>query len=83
MAEPYRIVLTGDLERSVPEPFGPSSGIVIEYTQRRRILSVHGWFDHFVGIEGSTLTLAELIRQLHIPPAHVRAALKEIEHGEV
>lgn len=78
MTEPYRITLSHDYGN----PWGASSGIVIEYVRRRRALNFHGWFDHYVGIEGDTLTLADLFRQLHIPPAHVRAALRELEKDD-
>ena len=43
-----------------------SAGIRIEYIQRRKILYIRGWFDHFVGIEGGEIALVEFCKQLGI-----------------
>jgi len=45
---------------------GESSGISISWTQSTECLYISGWYDSFVGIEGTSMTLQELIDKLGI-----------------
>ena len=55
MSEPKRIDI-GDYE----------SGITIEYVKSKKHLNIYGYYDHYVGIEGDTITLAEFCEKLGI-----------------
>jgi hypothetical protein len=43
-----------------------SEGIEIEYIKSRDVLRVHGFYNHFVGIEGSEITVKDFADQLGI-----------------
>lgn len=42
------------------------SGIQIEYIKRRDVLNIHGWYDHFVGIEGQEISFSDFCDRLGI-----------------
>lgn len=52
------------------------SGIDITYTKSRNVLSIGGWYDSFVGIENTEMSLVEFFRQLEIPPRKIEQALR-------
>jgi hypothetical protein len=43
-----------------------SSGITIEYVKSKRRLDIFGYYDHFVGIEGESISLIEFCERLRI-----------------
>lgn len=55
----------------------PSSGIIVRWTKTARRLTIFGWYDSFVGIEGGSMTLREFFDWLGITEADCRKALKE------
>jgi len=57
----------------------PSSGIGMQFTRSRLALSVFGWYDHYVGIQGHEKTLAEWCRLLEISAADLRKVAKQLE----
>lgn len=42
------------------------SGIAIEYVKSKKRLDIFGFYDHFVGIEGDSISLAEFCEKLGI-----------------
>ena len=54
-----------------------ASGIRVSYTKSRRALELSGWFDHFVGIEGGEVGLAEFLSALGVSDRDLRAVLRE------
>jgi hypothetical protein len=55
MANPKRI-----------ETGSESSGVCVEYVKSRKMIYLFGWFDHYVGIQSTTITLADFCQQLGI-----------------
>jgi len=45
---------------------GDSEGITIQYTKSRRMLNIHGHYDHYVGIEGAEIPLGEFLTRLGV-----------------
>ena len=43
-----------------------SSGIKIEYIKSRDVLCIFGWYDHYVGIEGTEINFCEFCEKLGI-----------------
>ena len=58
----------------------PHEGIRVQYIQRRRTLRIGGWYDGFVGIETTELTLKEFFLSLNITLKDCQAAF--VEKGE-
>jgi len=58
---------------------GSSSGIVVEFTRRSQRLCVYGWYDNCVGIESTTISLADFLTDLGITAAMCEKALKGAE----
>jgi len=56
-----------------------NSGIVIEFTRRSQKISVYGWYDSCVGIESTTISLADFLTNLGITAAMCEKALKGAE----
>ena len=52
------------------------SGIQIEYTKSRKSLHVCGWYDSFVGIEGTALTLDQFFKLLGITEKDCQAVFE-------
>ena len=44
------------------------SGIQVTYCKSRNELSFFGWYDHYVGIEGGTISVPEFMEKLGIKP---------------
>jgi len=44
----------------------PATGIHISYSRRRGTVTVSGWYDHCVGIEGEELTLDEFLTRIGV-----------------
>lgn len=42
------------------------AGIRVLYIQRRKTLRISGWYDRFVGIEPTEITLADFFKTLNI-----------------
>lgn len=53
-----------------------ASGISITFTKTRSAISVSGWYDQYVGIEGETMTLGEFFRRLGITRKDCDRALR-------
>jgi len=47
------------------------SGLVVEYTQKTRNVTVWGWYDDCAGIEGHTMPLREFISRLGVRKKHL------------
>ena len=62
-------------------PWG-NSGIKVTWTPTANRLDITGWYDHFVGIEGGSLTLGEFFQRLGITEKHCRRALREAGHDD-
>ena len=56
-----------------------NSGVDIQYNRSRREVAIGGWYDSMVGIEGRTVPLADLLRDLGVKPADLRRVLREWE----
>ena len=52
------------------------SGIQIEYTKSRKSLYICGWYDLFVGIEGTSLTLDQFFKLLGITEKDCQAVFE-------
>ena len=62
-----------------PAYFGPewaSSGISVEFTKSTGTISVSGWYDSFVGIQGETLTIREFFDRAGIDEDDCRKAFR-------
>ena len=57
--------------------YGNASGIEIDYIKKRKSLVISGWYDHFVGIEPSELTLAQFFARLGITEKDCRLAFQK------
>ena len=55
------------------------SGISVTYTKSRNVISVSGYYDSCVGIDGESFALYEFFELLEIPAKNVRSALKIME----
>lgn len=55
-----------------------SSGITVSYVKSRESLSIHGWFDHFVGIEGGSISFVEFCKALGVEKKTLMKALEEL-----
>lgn len=53
------------------------SGVQVVYTKSRRALSVRGWYDGFVGIEGGEVSLATFLNRLGITAQDCARALTD------
>ena len=53
------------------------SGVCVEYVKKSNTLNVHGWYDTYVGIEGSVIGLREFLDALGVPDVALRRVLKE------
>lgn len=58
MAKPKEIIF--------PEILNLSSGIQIEYIKSRDVLYISGYYDHFVGIEGTEISFKDFCERLGI-----------------
>lgn len=54
-----------------------NSGISIVYYKSKRRLWITGWYDHYVGIEGASMSLGRFLRDLGIDEKAVVKALQE------
>ena len=54
------------------------AGISVTYTKNSKILSISGWYDTNVGIEGDYLTLAEFFDKLGITEKDCEKAFFDI-----
>lgn len=57
-------------------------GIAVEYTKSSQIISIWGWYDSFVGIQGDALPLAEFLAKLGITEKDVTKAFKKASKPE-
>ncbi len=69
---PTTIKLTND-------PLYPRSGIAITWTRRASRLDIWGWYDHYVGFEGASITLGQLFERLNITQKDCEKAFKKGE----
>ncbi len=44
-----------------------SSGISIQYIKSRKVIYIHGWYDHICGMEGKEFPFQEFCEKLGIP----------------
>ena len=56
-----------------------SSGIGVEFVKSRRVIRVHGWFDHYCGIEEHEITLVDFCRKLGIGKRELLRVVRELE----
>lgn len=49
------------------DPDWPRSGITIEYVKSKDMFYVSGWYDTYVGIEGTAISREELFSMLGVP----------------
>jgi len=54
------------------------SGISITWTKSAQRIDISGWYDQFVGIEGSSFTLSEFFKKLGITKKDVIVALADM-----
>jgi hypothetical protein len=61
-----------------------TAGIELNYVKKRQTLTISGWYDSFVGIEPTQLTLAQFFKRLGITEQDCRLAFQKdsIEGGE-
>jgi hypothetical protein len=61
-----------------PEPAGPRdrSGIAVEWTKTRGVLHISGWYDTYVGIQGTEISLREFFDRLGITSRDCAKAFK-------
>ena len=62
--------------------YGNASGIEVHYIKRRKVLIISGWYDHFVGIEPTELTLAQFFEMLGITEKDCRLAFQKREEKD-
>ena len=67
------LYITADYE--IPG-LGASCGISINYVKTPMRVDISGWFDHFVGIEGRSYPLGDLLRLLGITLKDCEKALR-------
>ena len=60
-------------------PDADRSGIQVRFTKASQSLNISGWYDTFVGIEPTTISLRDFLKQLGITEAQCRKALAETE----
>lgn len=56
-----------------------TNGITLRYIKTREELDFYGWYDHFVGIEGGSISFVEFCKLLGIEAKTLRKAIKELE----
>ena len=59
------------------DPQYPRSGITITWTKTVRRLDIWGWYDHYVGIDGTSMTLGQFFKRLNITQKDCEKAFKE------
>lgn len=64
------------LPKEKPGHFSRHDGIDITWYKTKQILSIGGWYDGMVGIEGESLTLREFFSRLGITEKDCRKAFK-------
>jgi hypothetical protein len=64
------------LPKREPGVLGNHSGINITWYKTKQILSIGGWYDGMVGIEGESLTLRDFFDRLGITEKDCRKAFK-------
>lgn len=70
--------------KEITLPYGENSrhhGITVLYIQRRKTLRINGWYDDFVGIESTEITLKDFFKRLNITLKDCQSAFKE-EQGK-
>jgi hypothetical protein len=70
------------MPRRVDFPLGKDnwhSGITIEWVKTYQRLDIHGHYDSFVGIEGTSLTLREFFDLLGITERDCAKAFREVK----
>lgn len=55
----------------------PHEGIKVQYIQRRKTLRVGGFYDGFVGIETTEITLKDFFERLNITLKDCQSAFKD------
>jgi hypothetical protein len=55
------------------------SGIGVAYTKSRKTISISGWYDGSVYIEGAEVSLIEFIKNVGIPKEDLEYAIKNME----
>jgi len=55
----------------------PHEGIRVQYVKRRKTLRINGFYDSFVGIETTEITLKDFFERLNITLKDCQSAFKE------
>ena len=54
------------------------SGINITWTPTANRIDIHGWYDSFVGIQGSSMSLEKFFKELGISRKHIKKAMENL-----
>ena len=65
------------MKKAIFPPDAQRSGIDVVYIQRRRTLRISGWYDSFVGIEPTEITLKEFFERLNITLKYCQSAFTD------
>lgn len=65
------------MRKIVLPPDAQRSGIDVMYIQRRKTLRISGWYDSFVGIESTEITLKDFFEKLNITLKDCQSAFAE------
>ena len=57
------------------------SGVSITYTKSSKQISISGWYDGFVGIQGESMSLGELLSRLEITEKDCVNAFKNLANN--
>jgi hypothetical protein len=57
-------------------PSAQRAGIAVQWTKTRGVLYINGWYDTYVGIEGTEISLREFFDQLGITSKDCAKAFK-------
>ena len=66
-------------EHGKDAPFSGHAGVDVTYYRNRLALTIGGWYDSFVGIAPTNLTLADFLKRIGVRPADLRKVLREWE----
>jgi hypothetical protein len=60
-----------------------NSGIMIEYVFGTQMIYISGWYDTFVGIEGTEMKLGDFLKELGVKPKDLRKILLQWESDKL
>lgn len=72
----------GKMKKAIFPPDAQRSGIDVVYIQRRRTLRISGWYDSFVGIEPTEITLRDFFERLNITLKDCQSAFRVTDSKE-